>query len=98
MEIRNYQLKKENGHEDKFFLDNWNFFENHVVRMDWNGQHHNNSKGNGVFLINGCAVDINCYGYPKKIDAQIYNADSLDKINETKSLLEEKTGWKLEEA
>jgi hypothetical protein len=53
---------------------------------------------NVILLLNGCVADAEYCGLTKQLKVYIYNEEnSLDKINEAKSLLEKKTGWTLDE-
>jgi len=87
MRRKNYTASKE-GHKPEEFLNSLenNFKENLFGPGVYSGK---------LLLLNECVVQAN---YSSKINQNfmsIYNENSMDKIEKTKSLLEQKTGWKI---
>ena len=55
----------------------------------------NKYNSNILLLLNECVIDADFSAWNSSLCCSIYHENSIVKIRETKSLLEEKTGWEL---
>jgi len=89
-----YEPVREGANSNLLFLDKLQF--NKKLQENVIGRYSSNKYNlNVLLLIGGCIVDADYCAFNERLFCEIYHENSLKKIQETKSLLEEKTGWDL---